>query len=89
MDKILALVVGIICGIGQFLVLRHALKPLAEGKDPKVFKVLFFQIPIPFILLLCCALIDTNLLPFTGSSFCLSLVVASAVNYFVTQKKKV
>jgi hypothetical protein len=88
MDKIIALIVGILFGVGQFFLLRYALKPLAEGRDPKVFKVLFFQMPIPFILLLCCAFINPNLLPFVGSSFCLSLIVAAVINYFVTQKRR-
>jgi hypothetical protein len=89
MDKIIALIVGILFGVVQLFVLRHALKPLSEGKDPKVFKVLFFQMPIPFVLLLSCAFIDPNLLPFVGSSFCLSLIIAAVINHFVTQKKKV
>lgn len=91
MDKILAIIIGAVCGIGQFLILRHTLKPLAKGEDPGVGmagKMMFLQLPLPLVLLLICAFIDVALLAFVGVAFCLSLITASVINHFVTLKKK-
>ena len=88
MGILIAIVVGAACGVGQFFLRRAVLRPLAEGKDIPVAKVLFFQMPIPFVLLLGCALVNAELLPFAGGAFCLCLVAASVVNHMVTIKKK-
>lgn len=88
MDKFAAIIIGAICGIGQFLMLRYTLKPLSEGKTPKVSKVKLSQLPIPLVMLFGCAFIDIYLLLFVGIAFCLSLFAASVVNHFITMKKK-
>ena len=88
MDKMISLILGALCGGGQFLVLRHTLKPLAEGGVPQIAKVMLLQLPIPLILLLGCAFINPNLLPFTGSAFCFSLIISGVANHLVTMKKK-
>lgn len=88
MKILIVLVIGIICGVGQFFMLRFTLKPLSEGKTPQVAKMMFLQLPIPLILLLGCALVNTNLLPFAGGAFCLSLVAAAVVNHFITSKRR-
>jgi len=88
MDKFIAITIGVICGIGQFLMLRYTLKPLAEGKAPKVGKMRLLLLPIPLVLLVGCAFIDANLLPFVGIAFCLSLMAASIINHLLTTNKK-
>lgn len=88
MDKLAAIIIGAACGIGQFLVMRKALKPLSEGRSPRVGIVKLLQLPIPLVLLLVCAFINVNLLPFVGIAFCLSLFAASVVNHLITMKKK-
>lgn len=88
MDKLLVVVVGILCGVGQFFLLRAALKPLAEGKPPNVVKMLLSQLPIPLVLLLGCAYINVDLLLFAGVAFSLSMVLASVAYHLITLKKK-
>lgn len=88
MDKLVAIIISAICAIGQFFILRYTLKPLTEGENPNVGKMMLLKLPIPLLLLLVCAIIDVNLLPFAGISFCLSLMAASIVNHVVTTKKK-
>jgi len=88
MDKLVTIMIGAICGIGQFFMLRYTLKPLTEGEAPKVGMMMLLKLPIPLILLLVCAIIDVNLLPFVGISFCLSLMAASIINHLITTKKK-
>jgi len=88
MDKILAIIIGALCGIGQFFILRYSLKSLAEGENPGVGKTMFLRLPLPLVLLLSCAFIDFTLLAFVGVAFCLSLITASVINHVVTLKKK-
>jgi len=88
MDKVITIIIGLLCGIGQFLMMRYTLRPLAEGGTPQIFKMMFLQIPIPLVLLLGCAFIDKGLLPFAGGAFCLSMVVTSVANHLITLKKK-
>ena len=77
MDKIIAVVAGCVCGVGQFFLMRHTLKPLAQGKDPKTALFMILKLPIPLVLLVGCALVNPELLPYAGSAFCLSMVVAT------------
>ena len=88
MDSIIALVVGLLCGIIQFFIMRYTLKPLAEGEDLPVFKFMFLKLPVPLVLLLGYAFTNADLLPFAGLAFCLSLIIASAANHLLTLKKK-
>lgn len=88
MGKILASIIGALCGIGQFLILRYTLKSLTKGENSRIGKMMFWRLPLPLILLLCCAFIDFTLLAFVGVAFCLSLLTASVINHFVTLKKK-
>jgi len=89
MDKILAIIIGALCGTGQFFILRYTLKSLAKGeKNPEIGIMMFLRLPLPLVLLISCAFIDFTLLPFTGVAFCLSLITASVINHFVTLKKK-
>ena len=88
MDKVIALIIGALCGIGQFLMIRHTLKPLSEGEDPQIAKLMILKLPIPLALLFGCAFINTDLLPFAGIAFCLSLVTASVANHLRTMKKR-
>lgn len=88
MDKILAILVGALCGIGQFFILRHSLKSLAKGENPGVGKTMFLRLPLPLILLFGCAFVDFTLLAFVGAAFCLSLITASVINHLMTLKKK-
>lgn len=88
MDKILAVIVGILGGIGQFFILRYTLKPLAKGDQPQVGIMMFLQMPLPIILLLICAFVDFTLLAFVGGAFCLGLITASVINHITTMKKK-
>jgi len=88
MDRIIATVVGLLCGIVQFLIMRYTLAPLARGENIHAAKVLLLRLPVPAVLLLGCAFINSSLLPFAGIAFCLSLTVAGAVNHLLTMKKK-
>ena len=88
MDRLIALVIGALCGAGQFFLMRHTLKPLSKGGDPQIFKVMLLKFPIPLVLLVGCAFIDPNLLPFAGIAFCLGMVVISIANHLITTKKK-
>lgn len=88
MGKILAIIIGALCGIGQFFILRYTLKPLSEGENPGVGKMMFLRLPLPLMLLVSCAFIDFTLLAFAGVAFCLSLIMASVINHFMTLKKK-
>lgn len=88
MDKIVAIIIGALCGIGQFFILRYTLKALAEGEPAGVGKMMLLRLPLPLVLLLSCAFIDFTLLAFVGVAFCLSLITASVINHFVTLKKK-
>lgn len=88
MAEILAVIIGALCGIGQFFILRQTLKALAKGEDPGVGKTMFWRLPLPLVLLLSCAFIDFTLLAFVGVAFCLSLITASVINHIVTLKKK-
>ena len=88
MDKVIAAIIGVVCGGGQFFLLRYTLKPLAEGKNLKVGLLMFLKFPIPLVFLVGCALINPDLLPFAGGAFCLSLVAASVINNLVTLKKR-
>ena len=88
MGKVVVIIIGLLCGVGQFFTMRYTLRPLAEGGTPQVFKLMLLQIPIPLVLLLGCAFVDTGLLPFTGGAFCLSMIIASVANYLITLKKK-
>lgn len=88
MNRIVAIIIGALCGAGQFLLLRYTLKPLAKGENPGIGKMMFLQLPLPLVLLLICAFIDFMLLAFAGGAFCLSLITASVINYIVTLKKK-
>ena len=88
MDKIIAIVIGGLCGVGQFLLLRYKLKPLTEGNIPRIGRMLFLQFPVPLTLLLCYALINFKLLPIAGGAFCLSLIITSVLSHFTTLKKK-
>lgn len=88
MDKILAIIIGALCGIGQFFILRYTLKSLAIGENPGVGKAMLLRLPLPLVLLISCAFIDFTLLAFIGVAFCLSLITASVFNHFVTLKKK-
>ena len=80
-----ALIAGIVCGIGQFFLLRRVLRPISEGKNPSAL-ILFSQLPIPVVLLLGCAMI--KLLPFAGGGFCGGLVLSAAANLLIEKKKK-
>jgi len=88
MDKILAIIIGALCGIGQFFILRYTLKSLTEGENPGVGRTMLLRLPLPLVLLLSCAVVDFTLLAFVGVAFCLSLITASVINHFVTLKKK-
>jgi len=88
MDRIVSLIIGLLCGIGQFYVVRATLKPLSEGKDLQMFKVVLLKLPIPVILFLGCAFINIKLLPFVGIAFCLSLTSSGIINHLMTMKKK-
>ena len=88
MDIVIVIIVGALCGGGQFLVLRHTLKPLSEGKTPRIGAMFILQMPIPIVLLLCCAFINVGLLPYAGGAFCFSLVVSAVTNHLITQRKK-
>ena len=84
---VIALIAGIGCGIGQFFLLRRALRPIAQGKNPSAM-LLLSQLPIPSVLLLSCAMIDVVLLPFAGGGFCGGLIVSAVVNLLIEKKKK-
>jgi len=88
MDKILAIIIGALCGIGQFFILRYTLKSLARGENPGVGRTVFLRLPLPLALLVGCAFVDFTLLAFVGGAFCLSMIAASVINHFVTLKKK-
>ena len=88
MGKIIAFVLRAFCGIGQFFIMRHTLKPLSEEGNPMLIRGILLKVPIPFALLLGCAYIDVQLLPFAGSAFCISLVVSGVINHLVTLKKE-
>jgi len=88
MDKILAVVIGALCGIGQFFIMRYTLKSLAKGENTGIGKMMFLRLPLPMVLLLGCAFIDYTLLAFVGVAFCLSMITASIINHFVTPKRK-
>ena len=88
MDKVIVLIIGALCGVGQFLILKRTLKPLSEGKTPQIGIMFFLQMPIPMALLLCCAFINVVLLPFAGGAFCFGLIVSAVTNHLVTQKRR-
>ena len=88
MDRIIAVVIGLLCGVGQFFIMRYSLKPLSEGGDPQVGRFMLLKLPIPLILLVGYAFVDSNLLPFAGIAFCLSMVLISVANHLATMKKK-
>jgi len=88
MDKAIALIVGALCGVGQFYVVRHSLKPLAENGELSLTKGVFLKVPIPLALLLGCAFINPRLLPFAGGAFCVCLIVTGIVNHLITLKKE-
>lgn len=88
MDKAAAIIIGALFGIGQFLVLRHTLKPLEKGEDLQVGKTMLLRLPLPLVLLGGCALIDVVLLAFAGGAFCAGLIIASVINHFRMLKKK-
>ena len=88
MGRVIAVIIGAVCGTGQFFLLRHTLKPLTEGKTPNVGLFTILKLPIPLALLITCAFINTDLLPFAGGAFCLSLIIASVINNLTTLNKK-
>ena len=49
---------------------------------------MLLKLPLPVALLVGCAFIDTNLLPFAGIAFCAGLFAASVVNHLITTKRR-
>lgn len=88
MDKFVAIVIGALCGVGQFFILRYTLKPLEKGGNPRIGIMMLMRLPLPLALLIGCAAIDFVLLAFTGGAFCLGLIIASVINHFAMLKKK-
>ena len=88
MDKVIVIIVGAICGVGQFLLMRHSLKPLTEGGSPKIGLFMILKFLIPLALLVGCALVDPKLLPYAGGALCLMLFITTGINYLLTLKKK-
>jgi len=88
MEHVFALVLGALCGVGQFFLIRYSLKSLAEAGKPQLVKVSVLKLPIPLALLLGCALLNADLLPFVGGAFCLTLVITGAVNHLLTLKRE-
>ena len=88
MDKVIVAIIGILCGIGQFFVLRYTLKPLSKGEAPQTALFMLLKLPIPIMLLGGSALVDVGLLPFVGIAFCAGLFASSVVNHLLTIKKE-
>ena len=88
MNKLITVVISILCGVGQFFILRQTLKPISKGESPQTVLFMLLKLPVPLALLGGCALIDTGLLPFAGIAFCAALMVSSVVNHLVTMKKE-
>ena len=88
MDKLITIVISILCGIGQFFILRQTLGPLAKGESPQTALFMLLKLPVPLALLGGCALIDTGLLPFAGIAFCAALMLSSGINHLLTIKKE-
>lgn len=88
MDKLIAVLIGLLCGVVQFFILRYTLKALSKGEEQGIGKTMLLRLPLPIALLVVCAVIDVSLLPFIGAAFCLSLIAASVINHVVTLKKK-
>ena len=88
MNIFIAIAAGVLCGVLQFLLRLHTLKPLAQGNSPQIGKMFFSKMVIPLVLLISCALVDTALLPFAAVAFCLSSIVATVAYHLITNKKK-
>ena len=86
MDRLLAVVAGLIFGVGQFFILRRTLRPLTQGSAPRTGLFMLLKLPLPILLLVGCALVDTGLVPFAGGAFCAGLVAAAVVNHLLTVK---
>ena len=88
MDKFLAILAGLLFGIGQFFILWRTLKPLTKGESPQIALGMLLKLPLPLALLVACALIDTALLPFAGIAFCAGLMAASVANHMINTKRR-
>ena len=87
MGIFITIIIGVLCGSAQFFLRRLALKPLSDGKSPQIVKLFLFRMVIPLVFLICCALIDIDLLPFAAISLCLSSIVLSVINLLITKKR--
>ena len=87
MGIVISILIGAACGVLQFFMMRYSLKPLSEGKDPRMVKVMLLKLPIPIALLVSCAIINIELLPFAGGAFCLSSVLSGVANHMMTLKR--
>ena len=88
MDKMIAVFIGALCGVGQFFILWRTLKPLTKGEAPQIAMAMLLKLPLPLVLLVGCAFLNTTLLPFAGIAFCAGLMAASVVNHLIRTKRR-
>ena len=87
MDKFITVIIGILCGVAQFFVMRYTLKPLSKGEAPFTALFMLLKLPIPIALLVGIALVDVGLMPYGGIALCVGLFGSSVLNHLITTKK--
>ena len=84
----LGVIIGAASGIVQFLLLSSFTRAATHGKiSGKAVFIALFQFLLPLIVLLCCALLLSQSILWTGVSMAASLTICAVSRFLLTLKR--